>query len=215
MTIFFVTNSDRQTEANLAVARRIAVSTDVILFDRDALRLKLHEQLLLQGEMRAIFSMSHGSESAIIDTVGDTAIFDADGIALNGFKVFAWACLTAKKLGGSLAQQNIYWWGYDASVTAPDDRDAYIDIYAEILRVAKLNFERGTDDISVRDILDIIKNACCVAEEKLDMAGAGEDDDAMSLYSCCRQIWTCLCIWLPQQPHPIKHYEAPAAFIEL
>ncbi|NCE87666.1 hypothetical protein [Pseudomonas sp. Q1] len=212
MTIFFVTNSDRQTKANLAVASKIVIETDIRLFDRDALRIKLHEQL--NGKKRTIFSMSHGSESAIIDSVGDKAIFEADGHALNGFKVFAWACLSAKGLGESLAKQNVYWWGYDAAITAPDDRERYINIYAEILFSVKSNFERGIDDASVTNILNTIRDVCLAAEEKLDMAGAGEDDEAMSLYSCCRQIWTCLCIWLPQNQQPIKHNDAPAAFIE-
>jgi hypothetical protein len=213
MTIFFVTHSDSQTAANLAVAKKIAAHTDIKLFGCDALRDRLHGQLL--GERRSIFSMSHGSRFAIIDSNGVEAVVEDDGRALIGFKVYAWACLTARFLGGVLAQKDIHWWGYDASITAPDDRQEYLDIFAEVMSIAKNNFEYGIDHSSVQIVLGLIKDACHAAEKKLDSVGAGEDEDAMSLYSCCYQIWSRLCIWLPGAQQPIKHGEAPPAFIDM
>ncbi|MFG0393013.1 hypothetical protein ACF8LH_04195 [Pseudomonas sp. zbq_4] len=213
MTIFFVANSDSQTAANLAVAYRIAAPTDIRLFDKDALRGNLY--LHLSGEKRAIFSMSHGSPFAIFDSQGVEAVAESDGIALSGFKVYAWACLTAKSLGGILAKKNIYWWGYDTSVTAPDDRQRYIGIFSEVLSVAKDNFEHGVDRASVETVLDLIRDACHEAELKLDYIGAGDDENAMELYSCCYQIWSRLCMWLPGGSEPIKHAEAPPAYIEM
>lgn len=213
MSIFFVTNSDTQTAANLAIAKKIAANTDVKLFGRDASRDRLYDQIL--GDKRTIFSMSHGSRLAIIDNDGVEAVVENDGRALSGFKVYAWACLTARFLGGALAQQDIHWWGYDASITAPDDRQEYIDIFAEVMSTAKNNFEHGFDESSVQKILDVIKDACHKAENQLDSIGATEDEDAISLYSCCYQMWSRLCIWLPGAQNPIKHREAPPAYIDM
>ncbi|EPQ5994988.1 TPA: hypothetical protein QHK14_003377 [Klebsiella pneumoniae] len=213
MTIFFVTNSDSQTAANLAVAKKIAANTDIKLFGCDALRDKLHNEL--SGKKRAIFSMSHGSRLAIIDSDGNEAIVEHDGDALSGYKVYAWACMTAQSLGGTLAQENIHWWGYDAAITAPDDREKYLDIFSEVISTAKNNFEDGVDHSSIQRILDLIKDACDTAQEQLDSIGAIDDENAMSLYSCCHQIWARLCIWLPGAQQPIKHRNAPSAYIDM
>ncbi|WP_095159881.1 hypothetical protein [Pseudomonas sp. Irchel 3E13] len=213
MTIFFVTNSDSQTADNLAVAKKIAAHTDIKLFDGDALRDRLHDQLL--GEKRAIFSMSHGSSVAIIDTDGIGAVVENDGGALAGFKVYAWACQTANFLGGVMAQKNIHWWGYDASITAPDGRKEYLDIFAEVMSVAKNNFEDGIDHSSVEKILDLIKEACHAAEKKLDSFESIEIEDVISLYCCCQQIWSRLCVWLPGEKQPIKHKDAPPIYINM
>ncbi|MBX4672185.1 hypothetical protein ACVZCY_21995 [Klebsiella grimontii] len=213
MTIFFVTNSDSQTAANLAVAKKIAANTDIKLFGCDALRDRLHNEL--SGEKRAIFSMSHGSRLAIIDSDGVDAVVEHDRYVLSGYKVYAWACMTAQFLGGALAQEDIYWWGYDAAITAPDDRDKYLDIFSEVISTAKNNFENGVDHSSIQRILDLIKDACHTAEIKLESVGATDDEDAMSLYSCCHQIWARLCIWLPGAQQPIKHRDAPPAYIDM
>lgn len=213
MTIFFVTNSDNQTAANLAVAEKIAANTDIKLFGCDALRDRLHNEL--SGDKRAIFSMSHGSRLAIIDSNGVEAVGVHDGCALSGYKVYAWACMTAQFLGGALAQKDIHWWGYDAAITAPDDREKYLDIFSEVISTAKNNFENGIDDSSIQRILDLIKDACDTAQKKLDSVGAMDDEDAMSLYSCCYQIWARLCIWLPGAQQPIKHRYAPQAYIDM
>ncbi|MEE5067561.1 hypothetical protein V2J97_26340 [Pseudomonas alliivorans] len=213
MTIFFVTHSDRQTEANLAVAKKIVAHTDIELFGCDALRDRLHDQLL--GEKRAIFSMSHGSRLAIIDSDGVEAVVENDWRALTGFKVYAWACSTARLLGGVMAQKDIHWWGYDATITAPDDRQEYLDIFAEVMSIAKNNFEHGIDHSSVQIVLDLIKDACHVAEKKLDSLCVAEDEDPMALYCCCYQIWSRLCIWLPGAQQPIKHRDAPPAYIDM
>lgn len=213
MTIFFVTNSDSQTAANLAIAKKIAGDTDIKLFGCDAMRDRLHKELM--GEKRVIFSMSHGSHLAIIDNDGVEAVVERDGDALSGYKVYAWACMTARFLGGALAQKGIHWWGYDAAITAPDDRKEYLDIFAEVISIAKENFESGVDHYSVEMVLDLIKDACHTAEKKLDNIDAIDDNDAMSLYSCCNQIWARLCIWLPQAQQPIKHRDSPPAYIDM
>lgn len=213
MTIFFVTNSDSQTAANLAVAKKIAANTDIKLFGCDALRDRLHNEL--SGEKRTIFSMSHGSRVAIIDSDGVEAVSEHDGYALSGYKVYAWACMTAQFLGGAMAKEDIHWWGYDAAITAPDDREKYLDIFSEVISIAKNNFENGVDHSSIQRILDLIKDACHTAEKKLESVGANDDDDAMSLYSCCHQIWARLCIWLPGAEKPIKHRDAPPAYIDM
>ncbi|WP_054633303.1 hypothetical protein [Pantoea stewartii] len=213
MTIFFVTNCDKQTSANLAVAKRISANTDIKLFGCDALRFKLHNEL--SGEKRAIFSMSHGSRSAIIDSDGVEAVMEYDGHVLSGYKVYAWACMTAQFLGGALAQEDIHWWGYDAAITAPDDRVKYLDIFSKVISTAKNNFENGVDHSSTQKILELIKDACDTAEEELDGVGADDDENAMSLYSCCYQIWSRLCVWLPGAQQPIKHRDAPPAYIDM
>lgn len=213
MTIFFVVANDPQTRANLAVAQKISSNTDVALFGESAIREKLHAALDVHD--RTIFSMSHGRTTSIVDNDGHPALEEGDGNLLAGFRVFAWACHTGANLGKKLSEADVIWWGYECPVTAPDDRDQFIDLFADILGTAKNSFISGLDTQSIHDTIEKIKQACDKALIMLDELEAYNDLEAFSLYSCCNQLWQRLLVWIPKYSDPLKHPNAPPAYIDL
>lgn len=213
MTILFVTAQDYQTQANLTIAQKIAANTDQPLFGASANRAMLLNLVLNPQHDRTVFSMSHGSRTAVIGHDDSPALHEGDGNALYGFSVFAWACHTGATLGHSLAQAGVTWWGYDCAVTAPDSRIQFQDIFANVFGVVKCKFVSGVDVNSVNNALMDIQLACDTALKELDSCQAFNDVDAFSLYSCCNQLWRSLSVWLAGSKDPCRHPDAPPAFI--
>ncbi|TCA97406.1 hypothetical protein E0H65_14135 [Rhizobium leguminosarum bv. viciae] len=213
MTIFFVSSTDQATQANHEIASQMLAQTDVAIFAADATRARLHSELQTVPRNNLVFAMSHGSPNALWDAHGEEALSTGDAINLPGYKIFCWACHTAKELGQSFAAHGSTWWGYDCAITAPDARPPYSGVFRDILLTLKQSFPTGVDAASVAAVLAAVKTACVNAETQLEELGASDDDDAMSIYSCCNQIWQHLCVWLAGQGQPIVHPDAPSSSI--
>ncbi|RWX35236.1 hypothetical protein [Rhizobium leguminosarum] len=213
MTIFFVSSTDPATRANHAIALQMVEQSDVNLFAENATRERLHTEFQTDPPQNLVFAMSHGSPNALWDSNEEEALAAHDAANLQGYKIFCWACHTAKELGQSFAAQGSTWWGYDCAITAPDARPPYLIVFRDILLSLKQRFPAGVDAASVAVVFATIKAECDDAEIRLEEAGASDDDDAMSIYSCCNQIWQHLCVWLAGQGHPIFHPDAPRSSI--
>lgn len=213
MTIFFVCSTDPATQANHAIALQMLVQSDVALFAADATRARLHSEFQTNSPNNLIFAMSHGSPTALWDANGEEALSAADAANLQGYKIFCWACHTGKELGRSFATHGSTWWGYDCAITAPDARPPYSTVFRDILLSLKQSFPTGVDAATVATVFTAVKTACVDAETRLEELGASDDDDAMSIYSCCNQIWQHLCVWLAGQGQPIVHPDAPSSSI--
>ena len=214
MTVIFVTAHDVATQSNLIVAQNMSATADLSLFAQDATRAQLYGSLNPQTD-RTIFVMTHGGKNAVFDNNCMPAIDAADGDALSGYKIFAWACHTGASLGFSMAQQGVTWWGYDCAVTAPDGRASFAGIFAQIFATAKSQFPKGIDPSSIAAVLEEIRLACEVALLQFDQLGAQDDDESFSLYSCCNQLWQRLSVWLSGQNKPNRHVLAPPAYIDI
>ncbi len=213
MTIFFVSSTDPATQANHSIALEMLAQSDLALFAADATRARLHSEFQSVSPDNLIFAMSHGSPDALWDANGEQALSVADAMNLQGYKIFCWACHTAKELGQSFAAHGSTWWGYDCAITAPDTRQPYSTIFRDLLLYLKQGFPTGVDSASVGAVFAAIKNACVDAETQLEILGASDDVDAMSIYSCCNQIWQHLCVWLAGQGQPMIHPDAPSSSI--
>lgn len=213
MTIFFVSSSDAATQANHNIALQMLEENDLTLFAANATRARLHFECQSNPPQKHIFAMGHGSPAAVLDSNGEAALSEADAMNLTNYKIFCWACFTAKTLGGTFAAHGSTWWGYDCAITAPDDRPLFSVVFRDLLMLLKQNFPSGIDQISVGNVFDAIKAACFGAEARLEELGASDDSDAMSLYSCCNQMWQHLCVWLAGQEEPIVHPDAPRSSI--
>lgn len=215
MTVFFVASHDEATHANLAVAQQIDATTDRILFGADATRAGLHEALTLEPNDRTAFLMGHGSKDALYDSHEAVAVQATDSPIFQNCRVFAWACFTGARLGHTMAQNAVTWWGYDCAVTAPDGRPQFAEVFAEIFEVVKRQFSDAMDAQSVHMVIEQIRVACESAAEKLDELQANYDAEAFALYSCCRQIWQRLSVWLTGYQAPLRHDFAPPAYIDI
>ncbi|MBB4192210.1 hypothetical protein GGE45_004397 [Rhizobium aethiopicum] len=213
MTIFFVSSTDPATQANHAIALQMLEQNDVTLFAADATRARLHSEFQAAPEDNLVFAMSHGSPNALWDSNGEEALSADDAANLQGYNIFCWACHTAKELGQSFAAYGSTWWGYDCAITAPDPRPPYSTVFRDILLNLKQSFPAGVDAASVAAVFATTRAACVDAETRLEEIGASDDDDAMSIYSCCNQIWQHLCVWLAGQGQPIFHPDAPSSSI--
>lgn len=213
MTIFFVSSTDPATQANHAIALQMREQSDLILFAADATRARLHSEFQNNTLNNLIFAMSHGSPHAVLDSNGEPALSASDAVNLHGYKIFCWACHTAKGLGETFAAHGSTWWGYDCAITAPDERAPYSTVFRDLLLGLKQAFPTGVDPVSVADVFTAIKDACIDAETRLEELGASDDNDAMSIYSCSNQIWQHLSVWLAGQGQPITHHEAPNSSI--
>lgn len=213
MTIFFVSSMDAATQANHAVALEMLAQSDTPLFAADATRARLHSEIQTDRPDNLIFAMCHGSPHAIWDSNGEEALTAADAANLEDYKIFCWACHTAKELGQSFSANGSTWWGYDCAITAPDERQPYLSVFRDVLQVLKNIFPTGVDDVSVAAVFMAAKAACANAETRLEALGASDDDAAMSIYSCCNQMWQHLCVWLGGQDQMIAHPDARSSSI--
>lgn len=213
MTIFFVSSTDPATQANHAIALEMLVQSDVALFEAEATRARLHSEFQIAPPDNLIFAMSHGSPEALWDANGEAALSAADAANLQGYKIFCWACHTARELGQSFAAHGSTWWGYDCAITAPDARPPYAIVFRDLLLNLKQSFPTGIDSASVVAVLTAIRNACVDAETRLEELGASDDDDAMSIYSCCNQMWQHLRVWVAGHGQPMIHPDAPRSSI--
>lgn len=214
MTIFFVTNGDAATEANFNVANGMEAPGDIVLFGANATRAHLYLAVEANGNCDSIFSMSHGDLDGTFDSIDGLALGAEDAASFAGFKIFAWACFTGARLGATFSKSNAIWWGYDCVLTAPDDRVEYAPLFRRILQVAKSSFRNGIDHASALIVIEAIKLECLAAIDELDIATLGQPG-AIPLYSCCNQAWQRLSVWLPGNDVPIKHSDAPAAFLNI
>lgn len=213
MTIFFVPSRDSQTASNHAVALHMVAQGDVPIFADHATRARLHSELQANPSDKHIFAMSHGSPTAVEDTNEEEALTTADAVLLQGYRVFSWACLTANELGKVFAANNSVWWGYDCSITAPDERDPYLIVFRDALLSLKNFFATGVDPASASAVLERARAEALRAEQRLHALGASDDVEAMALFSCCNQMWQHLRVWLPGHAQMIAHPEAPSSSI--
>lgn len=208
MKIFFVSSGDSATDANLNIAHKITLAEDITIFADAAIRTNLHQLIEAHDGEKILFSMTHGSNDSISDTVGNDALNRSDVAICDGYQIFAWACHTGRALGSHYAQNGATWWGYDCAITAPDDRNEFIDIFSNLIRDIKSTFANGIDQQSVLLALENIKAACHTAEAELYTIGAQNDQYAMSLFCCCRQTWQHLRVWLSGSANSISHPNA-------
>lgn len=209
--LIFVTAYDEATKANLVIAENIIEKDDTALFKSKATRAELYQLLSQPQSACFIFAMSHGNKEALLDNNQSQAITVNDAAHFSRKAVFAWACYTGTSLGWYMAQAQGIWWGYDCAVTAPDADPLYEPIFRRIFQKIKSDFPQVTNAQQVQGMLDTLKDLCDQAADELDHL----DMPPLGLYSCCRQIWGNLRVWLPSKNEPEKHPEAPSAHIEI
>jgi len=205
MKIFFVTAYDEQTNANLRIARNIIDDNDKILFGNQAIRSELHKWVVHE-QYNEIMIMSHGNDNLVMDNDKQHAIVDSDCEIFSEAKIYIWACNTGKKLASDLSNYNSICWGYNQPVTAPSNIDEYNDFFIPLFREIKDIFVNGTNEVLIGEIINQIKIKCEEVEGKIDEADI-DNDDIISLYACCRNIWANLIVCFESKK--IKHPEAP------
>jgi len=216
MSILFAINHDEPTKANFLMAQRIANQQDTTLFGPQATRNALLSAIK-SSNSKELFLMSHGSKDGPLDENKKEFITRSDAGALAGAKVFAWACRTGIRIGHEMAAQGIIWWGYDAAVTAPDERERYAGVIANVFMLAKNNFHQCSTRRSVEVLLSKIREECESALKELDRLIEEDDDETeiLSILSTCAQFWQRLSVWIGNDQKPLRHPLAPPAYIDI
>lgn len=209
MKILFVTAYDSQTQANLSVANEIVENNEFFLSKAEATREVFYNKFptLTNGQLMI---MSHGDNTLVRDNNREIIITYEDLEKFNNTKFYLWACNTGKDLGAKISQNNNIWWGYDCPITAPINNDKYIPLYVKAFKVIKSKYVLGTNEEDIRQILDDIKKVCEDIDYQIDdLDPQAELSDLMQIYSCFRNMWANLVVWLNPQTG-IKHPEAPS-----
>lgn len=214
--LVFVTAYDAATQSNLVIAKKIIGTGDTPLLESNATRAELYRSLSQIEPDCSIFAMSHGNKEYLLDNNQGHAIAIQDAGLFAHRAVFAWACYTGTSLGYQMAQAQAIWWGYDSAVTAPDLDPQYELIFCGIFQKIKADFYQAANESQVKVVLEDLKNLCDQAADTFDRLYSPDDiPPSFALYSCCRQIWSNLCVWLPLKSVPCKHPDAPSAHIEI
>jgi len=216
MKILFVTSYDEQTNANLLIANNILDGSEVFICEEQANRESFYARFpYLKNAYLMI--MSHGDSNLVRDNNKELIISLEDFDKFSDTKFFLWACNTSRELGATISKNNNVWWGYNCPVTAPINDENYKDFYIRIFRLIKSRYVDGIDESTVHQILNEIKSICDEINQQLDNMienGLMEIQESMSIYSCFRNIWANLVVWL--NPHnSIKHSEAPEGLLEI
>jgi hypothetical protein len=204
--ILFAPGYDPATDANLAVARRLASVSCLPLLADNASRAAL--LAALAGQSTPLFALAHGRPDALLGHGGAPALAAGDATSIGPRSVYAFACHTAARLGEAAARQGATWWGYTGAVTAPDVPSALL---APIVSVFRYVWEALADPaIAPAVVLDELVRRCQAAEQEIDVLV--ENDPALSgftAYLCLLQIWQRLRIWRPGDATPSKYPAAP------
>ncbi|SDY53505.1 hypothetical protein [Acinetobacter kyonggiensis] len=216
MKILFVTSYDEQTSANLLIANNILDGDEVFICEKQANRESFYSRFPHLNNAYLMI-MSHGDSCLVLDNNKEVIISLDDFDKFSNTKFFLWACNTSRILGEKISQNSNIWWGYNCPITAPINDEKYKDFYIRIFRIIKSRYVDGIDESTVHQILNEIKSICDEINQQLDNmieSGLVEIQDSMSIYSCFRNIWANLVVWLSPQ-NSIKHSEAPEGLLDI
>ena len=191
--ILFVPGYDPATEANLAIAVRIAGRSRALLSD-EATRERLLEALAEPGD--PLFAMTHGRSDRLLAQNGVTGLGQPDATALGSRSIFAFACHTATDLGRSFAQAGAAWWGYTGTISAPDSAPELLPVFSEIFAYLLAAFEHADSTEERLEVLIELAERCHTAERRIDdLLETDPDLDAGTAYLCLLHLWDRLRIW--------------------
>jgi hypothetical protein len=213
--IVFVPGYDPATNANLTVARDLLAAEDLALLAGRATHANLVEALRTQAT-EALFAMSHGHPNFLCAQGGDPALSANDAAVTGRRSVYAFACHTASRLGSTMSQRGVTWWGYTGTIQCPAEAMPFRPLFVALFRFIRETFALATTTAQQRATLDEIARRCEEAQGVVDdHALADPDLDVWSAYHCLLHVWDRLRIWSPDATDPEAHVRArpPSLFV--
>lgn len=162
--ILFITANDETTRINKNLVEHSGINADILLKEKEATKKELLNKIALSTKKQIIFA-SHGEEDAIIDN-NNEEISSGDMKGISDFKVLAYACNTARRLGKEMSLNGNIWWGFNASagVFSKNERDEFKEFLNLVIEV----YSSSTTQLEIEGAFKTIIAKCDEIDEILD-----------------------------------------------
>lgn len=208
------TDSDIAVTESVSMIRAATNSSLYELHDVQRLQLADIERLMAADASSAAVFVCHGSSIALLDVAGMPFLTGPDHAILAGKFVFAHACNSALHLGRDIVKSATIYFGFDAPISAPVDKNSLCyqglrQIYIQILSFISTADMFDIIDLPRRcqDILNDIRSCAAVLQEAFDTE-QGSVLDAEELISV-GQFGRDAAIWVRDLGYALKADGAP------
>lgn len=206
--ITFITSYDESTISNYNVTHTSVPVGAINLLGNAASRNNLIANLTAIPAV-PVFIASHGSEIGIYSEIDLIALSIDNSNLFNNRNVYVYACYTANKLGRVSSNGNCIYWGYTGAISALVDDPFCIHYFREIFEFVINQFHNCTSRNSIVTFINDLKNMCDLAESHFDTLFEQEPNfDVMTAYTCTKDIWNRLRVFLQNENDQIVHVDA-------
>jgi hypothetical protein len=207
--ITFITSYDDSTISNHNVVQTIVPIGGINLLGLNASRGNLIQSLAANLNI-PVFVLTHGYHAGFYEGQGLIGFSVADINLFINRQVFVYACYTANELGRLSSNQNCIYWGYTGAISALIADPECIDDFKSIFQFIIDEFPNQTNQNSILNFMYELKDRCEIAQSNFDIIG--EQDpyyDIISAYSCAKDIWSRMRVFLQNENNQLIHPEAP------